>query len=77
MANTDITTETSSPNAHKEDAVAAAHKNDTHEVRPIPFRRELVVDAGYLSHLRHIIHNLVEVDITPARRILREQHLSI
>jgi pyruvate/2-oxoglutarate dehydrogenase complex dihydrolipoamide acyltransferase (E2) component len=42
------------------------------EVRPVSFRRSLVVDAGYLSHNRHVIHGLVEVDVTRGHSSLRE-----
>jgi pyruvate/2-oxoglutarate dehydrogenase complex dihydrolipoamide acyltransferase (E2) component len=42
------------------------------EVRPVSFRRSLVVDAGYLSHNRHVIHGLVEVDVTRGHNSLRE-----
>jgi pyruvate/2-oxoglutarate dehydrogenase complex dihydrolipoamide acyltransferase (E2) component len=38
----------------------------------VSFRRSLVVDAGYLSHNRHVIHGLVEVDVTRGHDLLRE-----
>ncbi len=43
------------------------------EIRPKPVNRRIVVDAGHLAHNRHIIHGLVEADITQARSLLREQ----
>jgi pyruvate/2-oxoglutarate dehydrogenase complex dihydrolipoamide acyltransferase (E2) component len=42
------------------------------EIRPVSFRRSLVVDAGFLSHNRHVIHGLVEVDVTRGHNLLRE-----
>lgn len=41
-----------------------------YEVFPFARDRELVVDAGYLAARRHIIHGLVEVDVTKPREIL-------
>ena len=46
------------------------------EVKPFPIRRNLVVDAGYLANKRHIIHGLVEVDVTQARKEIKKQSLS-
>ncbi len=42
------------------------------DVQPFPLQREIVVDAGYLAAGRHIIHGLVEVDVTRARALLRQ-----
>ncbi|MGD2205978.1 MAG: 2-oxo acid dehydrogenase subunit E2 [Anaerolineae bacterium] len=41
------------------------------DVQRFPAAREIVVDAGYLAAGRHIIHGLVEVDVTRARELLR------
>jgi pyruvate/2-oxoglutarate dehydrogenase complex dihydrolipoamide acyltransferase (E2) component len=41
-------------------------------VEPIPRARRFSLDAGYLGRRRHIVHGLVEVDVTEARRALRE-----
>jgi pyruvate/2-oxoglutarate dehydrogenase complex dihydrolipoamide acyltransferase (E2) component len=41
------------------------------DVQPFPRQREIVVDSGYLASGRHIIHGLVEVDVTRARELLR------
>jgi pyruvate/2-oxoglutarate dehydrogenase complex dihydrolipoamide acyltransferase (E2) component len=43
-----------------------------YEVRPKSIKRRIIVDAGHLAHSRHIIHGLVEADITQARVLLRE-----
>lgn len=45
---------------------------EPYDFLPFPAAREIVVDAGYLASGRHIIHALVEVDITLARERLRE-----
>jgi len=39
--------------------------------KDFPREREIVVDAGYLAAGRHVIHGLLEVDITRARELLR------
>ncbi len=38
--------------------------------------RRFALDAGYLGRRRHIVHGLIEVDITKARNILREHKQS-
>jgi pyruvate/2-oxoglutarate dehydrogenase complex dihydrolipoamide acyltransferase (E2) component len=43
----------------------------THDILPFARERELVVDAGYLAARRHIVHGLLEVDVTRPREILR------
>lgn len=43
----------------------------THELLPFVHERELVVDAGYLAARRHIVHGLLEVDVTVPRGILK------
>lgn len=37
---------------------------------PYPRMRQLVMDAGWMSQRRHMIHGLIEVDITEARRLM-------
>lgn len=44
-----------------------------YEIKPFPRSRQLVVDAGWNTRNRHMIHGLIEVDITEPRRILRSQ----
>ena len=43
----------------------------TYDIRPFAPDRELVVDAGYLAARRHIVHGLLEVDVTLPREFLR------
>jgi pyruvate/2-oxoglutarate dehydrogenase complex dihydrolipoamide acyltransferase (E2) component len=40
-------------------------------LEPIPRYRRFSIDAGRLGRGKHIIHGLIEVDITDARRIMR------
>lgn len=42
-----------------------------YEILPFPSDRRTVVDAGRLASRRHIIHALIEVDVTQARKLLR------
>lgn len=41
------------------------------DILPFPPGREIIVDAGYLGSRRHIVHGLVEVDVTKARELGR------
>jgi pyruvate/2-oxoglutarate dehydrogenase complex dihydrolipoamide acyltransferase (E2) component len=41
------------------------------QVRPVPWVRQLVIDAGRAARRRHAIHGLFEVDVTSARGALR------
>lgn len=48
-----------------------------YEVEPIPKMRRFAFDAGYLGRRRHIVHGLIEVDITEARQIIRAKEEGI
>jgi pyruvate/2-oxoglutarate dehydrogenase complex dihydrolipoamide acyltransferase (E2) component len=48
-------------------------ENDGRDVLPFSADREIVVDAGHLAARRHIVHGLVEVDITKARELRRRR----
>ena len=39
---------------------------------PIPRARRFSLDAGYLGRRAHIIHGLLEIDVTKARILIRE-----
>ena len=45
--------------------------NGNYQVIPFPKIRRLMVDGGRLARQRHIIHGLVEVDVTCARQAIR------
>jgi pyruvate/2-oxoglutarate dehydrogenase complex dihydrolipoamide acyltransferase (E2) component len=47
------------------------NKPPDYDVLPFPVGRRVIVDAGYLAAGRHIIHGLVEADVTRARELLR------
>jgi len=45
---------------------------DTYKIIPFPRIRRLMVDGGRLARQKHLIHGLVEVDVTNVRRLIRE-----
>jgi len=46
--------------------------NENYELIPFPKIRRLMVDGGRLGRQKHIIHGLVEMDVTCARQAIRE-----
>ena len=44
----------------------------SYRTEPIPPMRRFALDAGYLGRRRHIVHGLLEVDVTDARALIRE-----
>lgn len=62
--------------------MAAEHsmaKKQPYTIEPIPPARRFAFDAGYLGRRRHIVHGLIEVDVTGARDAIRayEQETSV
>ncbi len=47
-------------------------KREGYQVRPFSLMRRVVVDSARFSHRKHTIHGLIEVDVTGARRAIRE-----
>src|SRR3990172_8282244 len=47
-------------------------KHETHAVLPYPRNRLLMVDGGRMGLQKHIVHGLVEFDITQARETIRQ-----
>jgi len=47
-------------------------ENTGYQVIPFPKIRRLMVDGGRLARQKHLIHGLVEMDVTDARRLIRE-----
>ncbi len=43
-----------------------------YHVRPFPRMRRLVVDQAWLAQRKHMIHGLVEVDVTIPRQVIRD-----
>ena len=44
----------------------------SYQLVPFPKIRRLMVDGGYMARQKHLIHGLVEMDVTHARRMIRE-----
>lgn len=42
-----------------------------YQIVPFPKIRRLMVDGGHLARQKHVIHGLVEMDVTAARRAIR------
>ncbi len=40
---------------------------------PVPFERRFVIDSLILGESKHVIHGLVDVDVTHARRVFHQQ----
>jgi pyruvate/2-oxoglutarate dehydrogenase complex dihydrolipoamide acyltransferase (E2) component len=47
-------------------------KKKSYDIEPIPAMRRFAFDSGYLGRRRHIVHGLIEVDVTRARENIRE-----
>jgi pyruvate/2-oxoglutarate dehydrogenase complex dihydrolipoamide acyltransferase (E2) component len=47
-------------------------KKKSYDIEPIPTMRRFAFDSGYLGRRRHIVHALIEVDVTRARENIRE-----
>jgi pyruvate/2-oxoglutarate dehydrogenase complex dihydrolipoamide acyltransferase (E2) component len=43
-----------------------------HDILPFPSTRNPIIDTGYMSARRHIIHGFLELDVTEARRIIKD-----
>lgn len=41
-------------------------------VVPVPRQRKVYIDTLHVAHRKHLVHGLVEADVTEARRFLRE-----
>ena len=47
-------------------------KNGEYQVIPFPKIRRLMVDGGRMGRQKHLIHGLVEMDVTDARQLIRQ-----
>jgi len=45
---------------------------EEYTIETIPKMRRFALDAGYLGRRRHIVHGLIEVDVTEARKHIKE-----
>lgn len=50
-------------------------KNENYQIIPFPKIRRLMVDGGHMARQKHLIHGLVEMDVTDARRSIRDHKL--
>ena len=50
--------------------------DETYQIIPFPKIRRLMVDGGRLARQKHLIHGLVEVDVTCARQAIRDHKTS-
>ena len=48
------------------------NKSKGYQVVPFPAARKVIVDAGRLAARRHIVHGLLELDVTRAREFIRQ-----
>jgi pyruvate/2-oxoglutarate dehydrogenase complex dihydrolipoamide acyltransferase (E2) component len=46
--------------------------NENYQIIPFPKIRRLMVDGGHLARQKHVIHGLVEMDVTCARQAIRD-----
>jgi pyruvate/2-oxoglutarate dehydrogenase complex dihydrolipoamide acyltransferase (E2) component len=53
-----------------EDAMRVNH--DTYSLLPFPTERQLTIEGGRIASRKHTVTGLLEVDVTTARRFLRE-----
>ena len=54
-------------------AEVANEKPAEYEIVPFPRMRHLVIDIMRTAQRKHMIHGLVEVDVTRARQYIRKQ----
>lgn len=47
-------------------------ENEEYQSIPFPKIRRLMVDGGRMARQKHLIHGLVEMDVTDVRRLIRE-----
>jgi pyruvate/2-oxoglutarate dehydrogenase complex dihydrolipoamide acyltransferase (E2) component len=49
-----------------------SNKTKGYQIVPFPATRKVIVDAGRLASRRHIIHGLLELDVTRSREFIRQ-----
>jgi hypothetical protein len=54
----------------------ANEKPAEYEIIPFPRMRHLVIDVMRIAHRKHMIHGLIEVDVTRPRQYIREHEAS-
>ena len=53
-------------------AIFVTHKIKPYKLVPFPAERRVIVDAGRLAARRHIVHGLLEFDVTTPRELTRQ-----
>ena len=48
-------------------------KSPNYQIIPFPKIRRLMVDGGRLARQKHIVHGLVEMDVTCARQAIMQE----
>lgn len=48
---------------------------EEYTIESIPKMRRFTLDAGYLGRRRHIVHGLIEVDVTTARKYIKHREI--
>ena len=56
----------------KGEPVMPQSDQDSYQVYPFPKARRFALDAGYLGRRRHIVHGLLEIDVTEARQRIQD-----
>jgi len=51
------------------------NKREDFKIEAIPKMRRFSLDAGYLGRRRHIVHGLIEVDVTEPRKFIKDHKL--
>ena len=46
--------------------------NDSFQVAPFSSKRQIIVDSLEIGARRHVVHGLVEIDVTKARQLIRD-----
>lgn len=48
-----------------------ARPDPGYQIRRFPPLRQLIIDSGRVAHRKHVVHCLIEVDVTRARQLVR------
>jgi pyruvate/2-oxoglutarate dehydrogenase complex dihydrolipoamide acyltransferase (E2) component len=52
-----------------------SEQHEGYTVVPFPLSRQLVIDSVRVAQRKHTIHGLIEVDVTDARRLIRDHEM--
>lgn len=57
----------------KKTTMAKSSSENAHQILPPPPGRGIICDAGWLGTRRHLVHGLIEVDVTDIREYIKER----